>query len=47
MTAGRLEQFLSERSAELNRGQFPEIVELDEENYQSDFTSKPSNDLVS
>ena len=42
----RLEQFLAEKNNEINRGNFSEIVELEEENYNSEFTSKPSNDMV-
>jgi hypothetical protein len=46
MNPDRLEQFLASKTNEINRGNFSEIVELEEENYNSEFTSKPSNDLV-
>jgi hypothetical protein len=46
MSPSRLEKFLSDKNNELNRGNFSEIVELEEEHYNSEFTSKPSTDLV-
>ena len=46
MNPDRLEQFLMDKNNELNRGNFSEIVELEEENFNSEFTSKPSNDMV-
>lgn len=46
MNGSRLDNFLTEKNNEINRGSFSEIAEVDDENRTSAFTSKTSTQRV-